>query len=385
MDRNLTNSKSITPGLQSKIDPYFWDIVLESFREKDYANTIRNIISYVDPSIVVRTSNESKTKFEIPHGSANLCIFIHEDSFEVKAPFLDISEAKKIPLMRKVAELNFSPLNLSHIKLENNQLLFYYKCPLELVEPQKIYDVLKEICVFTDSYDDEFINKYNAKWILEPKIKDYPPKVLEEVWETVNLFLSEAIKAVNYYESKRQYGFAWDVIATTLMKIEYYASPQGFVRTEIEKQLSVLNELENISRKSETGKKFLEKLKNYDKEEFLDDVYMSEVFIPYKWRATDESVKTSLKPVFEQAKAEVEAGDYQSATLNITYHFYNIFYNNNISDEIEELFTEALIKSSNQTWEESSKVLYSAIEKLVVGYTEEENKGGFFKKLFRRR
>lgn len=387
MDKNFTNLKTVVPSLQSKVDPYFWDVVFDMYNKKQYADSVRNLISYVDPTLAVTSANEDKTFYQIPHGSANLCIKITEDNFEVKAPFLDISEAKTIPLMRKVAELNFSPLNLSHIKLEDDKLQFYYVCPLELCEPQKIYNVLKEICIFTDSYDDEFINKYNAKWILEPKITNYDTKVLEAIWSNTRLFLEEAINAIAYFESKRQSGSVWDVIAITLMKIEYYAGPQGYIRTELERQLTDLSEEEVLTKKIESGKKFLEKLINYDKNNFLEDIYQSEVFIPYKWRATNETVKSSLKAIYEQAKSEMQINDYVVATLNITYNFYNIFYNNNVSDEYEELISGALIESGNKSWEESSKILFKALEELVGAESEkEESKGlNFFRKLFKRK
>lgn len=387
MEKNFTNLKTVIPSLQSKVDPYFWDVVFDLYNKKQYADSVRNLISYVDPTLALRTANEDKTFYQIPHGSANLCIKITQNNFEVKAPFLDISEAKTIPLMRKVAELNFSPLNLSHIKLEDDKLQFYYICPLELCEPQKIYNVLKEICIFTDSYDDEFINKYNAKWILEPKITSYDSKVLEAVWTNTRLFLEEAISAISYFESKRQSGSVWDVIAITLMKIEYYAGPQGYIRTELERELTELTEEIVLTKKIDSGKKFLEKLINYDKSEFLDNIYLSEVFIPYKWRATNETVKSSLKPIYDQAKAEMQINDYIAVTLNITYNFYNIFYNNNVSDEFEELISGALIKSGNKSWEESSKILFKALEELVGEESEqEEGKGlNFFRKLFKRK
>lgn len=386
MDRNLSNYKTVIPNLQSKVDPYFWDVVIDLYENGDFVSSVRNLISYVDPLLAISSSNEDKTKYEIPHGSAHLFISIDEEFLEVKAPFLNISNANRVPLMRKVAEINFSPLNLSHIILQDNDLLFYYKCPLHLCEPHKIYDVFKEICFYTDFYDDELINQYNASWILKPNIKHYESALLDEIWETIRFYISESLTQISYFKYSNKLDFIWDVIAITLMKIEYYASPQGFVRTEIEKRLNNLCNLENSSEKNEKGIEFLNWLLDLDKETFLNNIYIAEIFIPYKVRASDQLVINLLKPIYDEAKNEINNGDYIAAALNLTFHFYNIFYNNNVSDDIEESLTEALLQSSNQEWELSSKVLFSALEKLIFGLSEESSKKNkFFSKFFNRK
>ena len=112
-----------------------------------------------------KTGNAGFSSFDIPHGSITLQLNITDDEFKVHAPFLNISGSKRIPLLRKVTELNFSPLNLSSIFLDGDQLAFRYSSPISLCEPYRTYDALREICIYADSYDDEFINKFNASWI----------------------------------------------------------------------------------------------------------------------------------------------------------------------------------------------------------------------------
>jgi len=323
--------------------------------------------------------------FEIPHGSISLNISMIDDQLDVEAPFLSIFESKRIPLMRKVNEMNFSPLNLSSIQLEGDRLFFRYSCPIELCEPYKTYDALREICVYADSYDDEFIQKFDASWIKEPSIKPYSTDKMEAAKTQLSLYINEAKDGISYFETKRVFNLAWDLIVITLMKIEYYIQAQGLLRTEIEKMISYqTGSRDPINEKVSRGKAFLNKLEDYPAEELEKYLYATETFIPYKVRSSQQSIRSNSETAFAQAKKEIEQGDHLGATFSLLYHFYNLFYHNDVPGDIRERVEGALKAASAKPFHESSAILFTALTWVMSNDHKErpEQKRGFFSKLF---
>ncbi len=386
MENNLTFHRSILSTTQSKVDATVWDTVMDEYDKKEYVNVIRGIINYVDPGLTARSANEDKTKYSAPHGSVVIDLEITDSHLKVRAPFLKVEGAKKVPLMRQVAQLNFSPLNLADIVLENNQLEFRYDCPLELCEPYKTYNALREICIYADSYDDEFIKKFGAQWIQEPKVTRHSKEIEEEVWANVQLYIKEALDGISHFESKRIHGFVWDLIVITLMKIEYYASPQGNLRTEIEKNIGYMNNQQNtIHDKIDHGKRFLKKLQDYNKEHFLSDLYIAETFIPYKWRSTHDNIKSNFENAYAQAGKEFKGNDHTGASLTLMYNFFNMFYNNNVPDNVADIVTNGMQKGSNKPWHDASTAMFASMEQIMTGKklaSKPKKKKGFFSKLF---
>ncbi|MEZ5006797.1 MAG: hypothetical protein R2753_01465 [Chitinophagales bacterium] len=383
MDNNLSFHKAISKSNKPLTNDSSWDKVIEMHKLKDYKATLLGILDYVDLGLVSKTGNAERNEFIIPHGSAELHLKISDTDFTVNAPFLNISNSKKIPIMRKVAELNFSPLNLAAIKLNNDELSFQYSCPLELCEPYKIYEVLREICIYADSYDDEFISKFDAKWIHEPKITPYNAEQKQAAWDNMQLYIEEAKSGINYFESKRSFNFAWDILAITLMKMEYFMQPEGMLRIEIEKMVSYLiSSRDALNDKINRGKNFLDKLSNYDRDEFDKDLYSTETFIPYKIRSNEQSVKTGSENSFVQAKKEREQSSHLAATMTLSYQFLYLIYHNNIPTDILENIENGMKNASGKPWHESSNILYNTMDAIMKGKKVASEKKGFFKKLF---
>ncbi|MEL7341209.1 MAG: hypothetical protein AAGM67_12060, partial [Bacteroidota bacterium] len=117
---------SLLGAKPSKVAPDYWDQVLKLYEEQSYKEAILGILQYVDASLIERTGNADQTRFEIPHGSAVVHLEIGEEALHVEAPFLRIDEANKIPLLRQVAQINFTPLNLAKIILKDEKLAFHY-------------------------------------------------------------------------------------------------------------------------------------------------------------------------------------------------------------------------------------------------------------------
>lgn len=397
MNNNLTFQKTFAGSLKSNVNTQIWDTVVQQFESGEYARSIRNGINYINPAIEQKFSNADKTIYHIPHGSVIVEVNITADKFIVNAPFLNIADAKKVPILRQAAQINFSPLTTSRIELKDELLYFYYECPLEACEPYKIYDVLREICISSDNYDDEFISKFNAKHIQEPKIIPYTREEYDVIWNTIQQYIKEAFETYDLLENKRLNSYLWDIILITLLKIDYFCAPQGVLRNEIEKNINFLNSKEDYAQRLSAGKDFLKKLQTIDRSAFENDLYKIDVFVPYKFRTTLETVRNALKYAYETADKEMKAKDAVGATLTIEYGILNFLYMNNLEDDIANVFTTAMMNASGKSVQETATILYNALHLIMttdnfnkINSSSEEQipaantsaKKGFFKKLF---
>jgi hypothetical protein len=204
-----------------------FDLSLEAFDKKEYLQSFYYLLDYINPAFKEKYGNAEATEFYIPHGSIIVSIKIEDNQLKIAVPFLSLPEKGKIPMLRQVAVLNFSYLNIIQIKLkEGNKLFFEYACPVDLAEPYKIYDVLEDICYTGDRFDDEFMTKFGAQRIYEPKVTLYDDVLVENVYQTIQASCAECLEAINYFEGTRKYGYAWNIISCAIFKTLYYAHPQ---------------------------------------------------------------------------------------------------------------------------------------------------------------
>ena len=368
---------------QDKLEPYKWDMVMDLYESGRYKDAIIGILDYVDPELVKKRGNVNKTEFIIPHGSIIVKLKIDDQKLTVTAPFLYIPPTGNVALLRQASQINLYPLNLSILNLENNQLIFKYTCPLDLCEPYKIYDVFKEICIYADSYDDEFIKKFGAQWIKTPIIKKLPLKYIDDAWHKFQDYINEAIRYIDFFEGKRLFGFCFDIINITLMKIDYYLSPQGVLRTDIEKELSLLQAQDvQLPDKVRKGKAFLNYLVNYDRNEFSKDLYVAQTFIPFKAVASLENIKANFQGYYDTAKKEIDGRDYMGSVLTILTAFFNLYYHNLFPEDITGIITDALIRSSNKPWSKASSYLWIAMDTIMNSRKPKKKSRGFLSAIF---
>jgi hypothetical protein len=393
MNINLTFHKTLAGTVKNNVDSDIWNKAVKLFEDGNYADSVRECIRFINPSIESQFANAGRTEYNVPHGSIIVHLKVTEQDFFITAPFLNIETSKKIPVMRQAAQLNFLPLALSHIVMEGEQLFFKFSCPLDLCEPYKIYDVLREICINADYYDDEFITKFGARRIQEPKVYPYTQEQKITAWNTMQHFITEAFEMYEQLENKRLSSFLWDIVVITILKIDYYCAPQGRMRSEIEKTLVYLAGKEDYSQRLSTGKDFLKKLQTYDRASFEQDLYSIDVFIPYKFRANTDTVRNGLQYSYDTACKEIKALDHTGAVFTLQYGILNLFYNNNVDTPIMKILTETMEQASGKPMEQASSILLKGVKQImttenlvpVSKVTFEPVKGeqkGFFKKLF---
>jgi hypothetical protein len=359
---------------KSKLQRNQWQDTTKLFEEGKYHESLLKLFDYVDKDLVAKRGNADKTEFNVPHGSVVVNIKIENDQLNIKVPFLKLPEKSTIPLLRRITEINFTPLNLATIVLEGDELQFKYSTALKQCEPWKMYYVFREICINADNYDDEFIDKFGAIRIHEPSVEYFSEEKQNEIWETYQAMLSEAAQYGEHFENKRIPGFVWDVLLQLFFYIDYQIAPQGALRTKIEDVVSYMqNRNYSLQQKIDKGKSLFKDLQNISKEELCSNLYITDLFIPVKNTASHESVKETFQNQFETAKKEMAHKDYLGAALSIRYIFLYEFYYSYAPEDVVETITTALEKSSGQPWEQAANILWEAMNKIMGGQTNQSN------------
>lgn len=376
MDKILSFKRTQIP-IKSKLQRHLWENTTQLYEQGKFHDSLLSLFDYVDKDLVSKRGNASKTEFNVPHGSVVVNIKIENDIVNVTVPFLKIPEKNSIPLLRRITEINFSPLNLASIVLEGDELQFKYATALKLCEPWKMYYVFREICINADNYDDEFIEKFGATRLHEPNVEYFSESKQEEIWNTYQSMLSEAAQYGEFFENKRIPGFVWDVLLQLFFNIDYFIAPQGALRTKIENVVSYMQSKHySTQEKIDKGKSLFRELKNISKEELCSNLYISDLFIPVKSTASHEKVKETFKNQYETAKKEMANSDYIGASLSIRYIFLYEFYYSFAPDDIVETITSALEKSSGQSWYDAANILWTAMEQIMVGQKTQSGSSG---------
>lgn len=394
MDNSLNYYSSVSQTNKSPVDVQYWKTVNDLYTNKKLKESAIGLLKYANPVMFEKYGSADKSYFEIPHGSILLKIKINDENFSVEAPFLELPKENSVPLLRQIAQINFSPLNLSNINLKDNQLLFEYKCPIETVEPYKLWDALYEICTYADIYDDEFIKQFNAKRIYEPKIKKYDDQQLQEIYDNLIKIIDEAKNYINYFYSKRWDYFCWDIVAITLFKIDHHIAPQGNLRTELEKEIDYqMKTKDPHQQRVNYALTFFETIKNTPANKIKEDLYKTETFISVRRRATHETLVNAMKSTYDRATDEYNKRDDVACVLSVLYIYYYILYYYNFEDKYFNEIHNSLKQSSGKTWTESATILYPSLQRIILNTVPETSaspnnnqqknkKGGFFSKLF---
>lgn len=383
--------KTPLDSIHRPVDLNKWETVLDLFDEGKYKESLIALLEYVDRELVNKRGNPDRSEFVIPHGSIIVKLRIDKKNFYISAPFLKVPTTRYIPLLRQATQLNIYPLNLANIVLEDDLLIFKFSCPLELCEPYKIYDVMREICSYADSYDDEFIKKFGARWINKPVIKRFSGNLVDFTWQKTQNYLNEAAAFIDYFERKRLFAPCLDVIIITLLKIDYFAEPQGVLRTDIEKNISQLQNREvQPADRIRKGKQFLKHLQDYKKEEFANDLYVAEVFIPFKNNFTVDMIETYFQELYNTIKQKMAAREYMWVVFTLHDAFLTLFYQYIVPYNIRSVFTDSLLNASRKPWDEAASILWAALDKVMksvdgkLEINKSKTKKGLLAKLFGR-
>ena len=388
MTNSMSYDKTLMTSVATKIKVEKWKESLDAYKEGAYKDPFLSLLDYIDTDIRKKYKNDDETRFTVPHGSIEVEVEMTDEILKIRAPFLKVGNTNKIPVFRRIAEINFSPLNLAQIRYNNDELDFYYEVPLRLCEPYKMYYVLEEICHKADNYDDEFKDAFDVQSLHEPKITNYSDAILESIWVKFHGFLDEAFAYFDYFDKERISYFNWDVINITLKKMDYCMAPQGKLRTDIERELINLGSKDNINIIIQKGKQFLQSLKEMPKEQLLDNFYISETFIPIKSRSEIEHLKSNLEHKLKIANDEIVKSDHIGASFSLLLVLYDMLYYNMVPQEVYSKTQGILEHAANKPWKDAALILFKGITAIANDQdlpfpTAQTKKKGFFSNLFK--
>lgn len=366
MKQTLTFNVSTIASTASRVRVDAFDKSVEAYEQKDYLLAFHRLLDYINPELRQKFGNPAGDSFSIPHGSIVVNIRLENGLLKISAPFLALPEKGRVPLLRQVASLNINNMDLTGIVLRDDKLFFEYECPLGMSNPYKLYYVLDEICQTGDKYDDEFATKFGAKRIYEPKIAPYDAETVDKVYDVIQLSCRECLDAVKYFEGERKCNYAWNILDTTLLKVLYFAHPQGQLLNDLDKAVADMDREdiplpEIVAR----GKAAVTALQTKTKEQLAEDLYYVETFVSGKRRSNLKNIQENFEKTFRNATSALESGDYMACCVMIVYKFYEMYYYNNVQDDVNAVVVRAMKAASAKPWEEAAPILQDAMDDIM--------------------
>ncbi|MDY7396428.1 hypothetical protein UMM65_14350 [Aureibaculum sp. 2210JD6-5] len=365
----------------------YWDKALDAFDEKKYKEALIHTLNYMNSTLLEGVDTSGNFTIERGQGSALVNLEVTEKEFKVKAPFLKITDnTNKIALLRKVGEVNFSPLTLAQIHLKDDTLWFGYDMPLSLCQPYKVYDVLRDVCVYADDYDDEFVEKYKADFYQEPKVTPLTPENQERAWQQIEDVLKDYQNYSAFFKEKRWDNFQWDIIVISILKIVNMPYVHGTLRTKLQEYVSnMFNGDIDFQFRIDKGTNFMKKLCAMTKEEYFKNIYNADALVSLKWRSSTEIIQDNMKNRENIVNNYVKDRDNFSLCYYLQFSFLHVIYSYNLEEGQLNAIYDVLENVSGLDPVAAAPKLLATYNGLLNGTaipTRKSAKKGIFSKLF---
>lgn len=364
-----------------------WNNAVDAFDEQQFKKTSIEIINFMNPNILKEVDLEQDIVFTQMQGSAEVQVKITDEIFSVKAPFLKITEqTNKVALLRKIAEINFSPLKLAQIRLYENELCFRYEMPIELAQPNKVYDILRNVAVFADDFDDIFVEKYKAAFYKTPKREILSQEEADQIWAQISMVLEDYTAYTQFFKEKNWEDFQWDNIAISMLKISNMPYVQGKLRSDLIEYINNLFDTDlDYNFRVDKCVNFMKKLTAKSKEEIMKDIYQADQFISLRWRSSEQIISDRLSQNLDRVKGYEKNESNFNLSYYLQFTLLKLIYDYNLEasykDAIHTVLEEVAGLDPNDAAPKLTKVFY-ALQKGTINQPKEKKKKGFFSKLF---
>ncbi|WP_141673265.1 YbjN domain-containing protein [Allomuricauda sp. CP2A] len=371
-----------------RMDVSYWTKAMNAYDAKEHRLALIETINYINSKVLEGQSTEGDIQIVQGQGSAEIHMSITKDTFAIKAPFVKITEkTNKVALFRRAVEINFNPLTLAQIHLKENALWFEYETPISLCQPYKVYDILREISVYSDHYDDEFIDKYKAGFYQEPRITALTADEKEKVWQQISDILEDYKNYSAFFKEKRWDDFQWDIIVISILKIVNMPCIHGTLRTKLEEYVgNLFNGKIDFKHRIDKGVNFMQKLLEKTKEEFMQDMYHAEALISLKWRSSTEILQNHAKNMEKYVNSYVKDNNNLMLCYYLQYSFLKMIYNYNLEDHHQDAIYHVLETVSGKELHEARPILLNTfhyfLDGKTGGFVHKTAKKGLFSKLF---
>ncbi len=383
-----------TRPLKSKADPVvdvsFWDKAVDAFDEKKHRESVISTVNYINSSLLKGKNTAEDIEIVQMQGSAEIHIKITQDTFSIHAPFLRITpETNQVAFLRKIAEVNFSPMRLAQIVLVEDKLCFKHSMPLSVCQPNKVYDVLREVSINADDYDNMFIDKYKASFYKKPNYDELTTAESDTVWAQISTVFEEYNNYTTFFKEKRWEGFIWDIIVISMLKISNMPYVQGKLRSDLIEYIgNLFNGDVDFNFRVDKGTNFMKKLVTKPREEIMGNVYHAEQLTSLRWRSSEQIITDRLAGNLERVKQYEKDKSYINLSYYLQFTFLKLIYDytleENYRNAIDSILEEVAGLDPDDAAPKLTKVFY-AMQEGKINKKEEntkEKKTGFFSKLF---
>lgn len=372
MDKSLTYDKSINFIRSNSYTPYWYESV-KDFDSGNFKSSFLNLLRYVNNTIQLPDTTKEEVELNLPHGSVIVNIKLNSKEYEISAPFLKLPEGPSgLGMMRQISELNFSYLVLGQIILKGNDFYFEYKDNLQNCEPFKLYSVLEEICFCADYYDDVFVDKFKTSYVVKPDLIIFTSDEIDLAYKDFNQIIKEGLTFVDYFESKRYYGLASDMLETIFLKIDYVIAPQGILGAKLIEYKNLLYSNDALQTVVANTKLKLQELLTFDRQKFNDSLFHPKFLVPIKKRGELPYIQEFMSKTFETMTASFGNKSYMDVTIAALFLIYDLFYKNAIPNEVTTHLESALEKAGGKDWKTSAEILYGSVNKIMSLNPEED-------------
>lgn len=363
MDNCITFTKTSATGLKKFSSPQHWDNAKKFFEDGNYVNSFYATLNYIDEDLITKYGNADKTEFTFPQGSAVVIVKLEDNQVKITAPFVKIPEKKFLPIFRKCTELNFKVMTLPQIVIQDNYLIFQYTMPIDLCEPYKLYDVLRDIAQNADKYDDEFVEKFGAERIMQPMISNYDNAKMADIVANCKAIAKETLAHIDYFEGKRRMRNACDALYVGLKRMDYYCEPSGMLYKKLDDALSAMFNRDNDwIAKLKQGKQFLASFETMTQDEIKEDVFVGFSLMPLKRNASRNFLEDYIENHLNETISLHNSADYIGSTYYGLYTLYSILANYNLEEHSKNAIEYSLKKAANQPWEDASDTLLEVMD-----------------------
>jgi len=367
----------------------YWDEATEAFDDKNFKQSAIAVINYINPNILKNINTEQEVVFNQMQGSAEIKVKITDSTFCIKAPFLRITDqTNQVALLRRVAEVNFTPLRLAQIHLKENELFFEYEMPIELAQPNKVYDILREVCVYADDFDDKFIEKYKADFYKTPKKTVLSDEEKDLVWQQITDIFEDYRNYSAFFKEKRWDGFIWDLLSISFLKISNMPYIHGKLRSDLISNISSLFNFDaDFNYRIDKGVNFMKDLMARSKEDILSNAYHADQFLSLRWRSSEQIIKDWAQNRLETIQKYEKEESYFNMSYYLQVAFLKLIYDYNLEqnyvDAINNVLEEVSGLEPSDAAPKLGKVYYQLLNgEINQAKPEAEEKKGFFSKLF---
>jgi len=365
-----------------------WNNAVDAFDEKKFKEAALEVIQYMNPNLMNGLDLTKDVQISHNQGSAEIRVTITDASFKVEAPFLKLTDkTNKVALLRKIAEVNFSPLKLAQIQLENNELWFKYETPIALSQPNKVYDVLRNIAVYADDYDDIFIDKYKAEFYKYPEHTKLTSEDRDAIWNQISTIFEDYTNYTQFFKDKRWDDYQWDNLVISMLKISNMPYVHGKLRSDLIEYIGNLFDGDiDFNFRVDKGVNFMKKLMAKSKEDIMKDVYHADQFISLRWRSSEQIISDRLKNNIERVQDYEKNESYFNLSYYLQFTLLKLIYDYNLEanykDAIETVLEEVAGLEPTEAAPKLAKVFYALQDGSINNQVEKKEKKGFFSSLF---